>query len=107
MSRDNLERVWAPKATGALRVPEATADCELGWWLGFSFTASLLGSPGQAATRAPARGWTLVGWRRASSLPAAVINWGPWSEVGVARALVGGVLDAISVAEGIGYKRPA
>ncbi|MBL7325639.1 SDR family oxidoreductase, partial [Escherichia coli] len=49
MSRDNLERVWAPKATGALRMHEATADCELDWWLGFSSAASLLGSPGQAA----------------------------------------------------------
>nr|WP_183078261.1 phthiocerol type I polyketide synthase PpsD [Mycobacterium tuberculosis] len=102
MSRDNLERVWAPKATGALRMHEATADCELDWWLGFSSAASLLGSPGQAAY-ACASAWldALVGWRRASGLPAAVINWGPWSEVGVAQALVGSVLDTISVAEGI------
>ncbi|BCI89816.1 hypothetical protein NIIDMKKI_50220 [Mycobacterium kansasii] len=30
-----------------------------------------------------------------------MINWGPWSEVGVAQALVGSVLDTITPAEGI------
>ncbi|KAA1251690.1 type I polyketide synthase [Mycobacterium simiae] len=102
MSRDNLERVWAPKAAGALRMHYASANCELDWWLGFSSVASLLGSPGQAAY-ACASAWldALVTWRRASGLPAAVINWGPWSEVGVAQALVGSVLDTITPAEGI------
>ncbi|ORB86283.1 polyketide synthase [Mycobacterium kansasii] len=102
MSRDTLERVWAPKAAGALRIHHATEGCELDWWLGFSSVASLLGSPGQAAY-ACASAWldALVTWRRASGLPAAVINWGPWSEVGVAQALVGSVLDTITPAEGI------
>lgn len=102
MSKDNLERVWAPKATGALRMHQASLNCELDWWLGFSSVASLLGSPGQAAY-ACASAWldALVTWRRASGLPAAVINWGPWSEVGVAQALVGSVLDTITPAEGI------
>ena len=64
--------------------------------------ASLLGSPGQAAY-ASASAWldALVAWRSASGLPAAAINWGPWSEVGVARSLVGSVLDPITPAEGI------
>jgi len=102
MSRENLERVWAPKAAGALRMHQATANCELDLWLGFSSVASLLGSPGQAAY-ACASAWldALVTWRRASGLPAAVINWGPWSEVGVAQTLVGSVLDTITPAEGI------
>ncbi|WP_122508746.1 beta-ketoacyl reductase, partial [Mycobacterium innocens] len=102
MSRDTLERVWAPKAAGALRMHHATEGCQLDWWLGFSSVASLLGSPGQAAY-ACASAWldALVTWRRASGLPAAVINWGPWSEVGVAQALVGSVLDTITPAEGI------
>ncbi|OSC40412.1 type I polyketide synthase [Mycobacterium decipiens] len=102
MTRENLERVWAPKAAGALRMHHASANCELDWWLGFSSVASLLGSPGQAAY-ACASGWLdgLVAWRRASGLPAAAINWGPWSEVGVAQALVGSVLDTITPAEGI------
>ena len=102
MSRDSLERVWAPKATGALRMHQASANCELDWWLGFSSAASLLGSPGQAAY-ACASAWldALVTWRRASGLPASVINWGPWSEVGVAQALVGNALDTITPAEGL------
>ena len=102
MSRENLERVWAPKAAGALRMHQASANCELDWWLGFSSVASLLGSPGQGAY-ACASAWldALVAWRKASGLPAAVINWGPWSAVGVAQALVGSVLDTITPAEGI------
>src|SRR6185437_694392 len=68
----------------------------------FSSVASLLGSPGQGAY-ACASAWldALVAWRRAAGLPAAAINWGPWSEVGVAQALVGSVLDTITPAEGI------
>jgi len=102
MTRDNLERVWAPKAAGALRMHHASTDCELDWWLGFSSVASLLGSPGQGAY-ACASAWldALVGWRRKAGLPAAAINWGPWSEVGVAQELVGSVLDTITPAEGI------
>jgi phthiocerol/phenolphthiocerol synthesis type-I polyketide synthase D len=102
MSRQSLERVWAPKAMGALRLHEATAALELDWWLGFSTTASLLGSAGQAAY-ACASAWldALVAWRRASGLRAEVINWGPWSEVGVAQSLIGSPLDPITPAEGI------
>ncbi|WP_373169334.1 type I polyketide synthase [Mycobacterium marinum] len=102
MTKDSLERVWAPKAAGALRLHDATATRELDWWLGFSSTASLLGSPGQTAY-ACASAWLdgLVAWRRAAGLPAATINWGPWSEVGVAQALVGTPLDPITPAEGV------
>ena len=102
MSRESLERVWAPKAMGALRMHQATDTLELDWWLGFSTTASLLGSAGQTAY-ACASAWldALVAWRRASGLRATVINWGPWSEVGVAQSLVGSPLDPITPAEGV------
>jgi phthiocerol/phenolphthiocerol synthesis type-I polyketide synthase D len=102
MTRESLERVWAPKAAGALRMHQATSTLELDWWLGFSTTASLLGSAGQAAY-ACASAWldALVAWRRAAGLAAAVINWGPWSEVGIAQSLVGSPLDPISPAEGV------
>ncbi|MBV8180917.1 MAG: SDR family NAD(P)-dependent oxidoreductase, partial [Mycobacterium sp.] len=49
LSRDTLQRVWAPKAAGALRLHVATAARELDWWVGFSSTSSLLGAPGQGA----------------------------------------------------------
>jgi phthiocerol/phenolphthiocerol synthesis type-I polyketide synthase D len=102
LGRESLERVWAPKAGGALRLHEATAARELDWWVAFSSVASLLGSPGQAAYAA-ANAWldSLVGWRRAAGLPATAINWGQWSEVGLARSLTMDVLDPISPAEGI------
>jgi phthiocerol/phenolphthiocerol synthesis type-I polyketide synthase D len=81
---------------------QASVTRELDWWLGFSSVASLLGFPGQTAY-ACASAWldALVAWRRASGLPAAVINWGQWSEVGIARSLNVGVLDPITPAEGL------
>ena len=102
LSRESLERVWAPKAVGAWRLHEATADRELDWWVGFSSVASLLGSPGQSAY-ASANAWldALVSWRRASGLPATTINWGQWADVGIARSLTLDALDPISPAEGI------
>ena len=43
----------------------------------------------------------LVAWRRASGLPAITINWGQWSDIGVARSLTFSALDPIAPAEGI------
>jgi phthiocerol/phenolphthiocerol synthesis type-I polyketide synthase D len=102
MTRESLERVWAPKAVGAMRLHEASATRQLDWWTGFSSAASLLGSPGQGAY-ATASAWLdgMMAWRASSGLPATGINWGPWSDVGVARSLTGSVLDPITPAEGI------
>ena len=102
LSRESLECVWTPKVAGALRLHEVTASRQLDWWVGFSSMASLLGSPGQGAY-ACANAWldALVAWRRASGLPATAINWGQWSDVGVARSLTLSVLDPIAPAEGI------
>jgi phthiocerol/phenolphthiocerol synthesis type-I polyketide synthase D len=102
LSKESLERVWAPKAAGALRLHAATVGRELDWWVGFSSTSSLLGSPGQGAYAA-ASAWldALVAWRRASGLPATTINWGQWSDIGVARSLTFSALDPIAPAEGI------
>ncbi len=102
LSRDSLEKVWAPKAIGALRLNEATAGKELDWWIGFSSTSSLLGSPGQAAYAA-ASSWLdgLVDWRRANGLSAITINWGQWSDIGLARELTFSALDPINPAEGM------
>jgi phthiocerol/phenolphthiocerol synthesis type-I polyketide synthase D len=102
LSRESLDRVWMPKAAGALRLHEATVSRNLDWWVGFSSVASLLGSPGQGAY-ASANAWldALVAWRRAAGLPATSINWGQWSDVGVAQSLSLDALDPISPAEGI------
>jgi phthiocerol/phenolphthiocerol synthesis type-I polyketide synthase D len=70
--------------------------------VGFSSAASLLGSPGQAAYAA-ASAWldAMVAARAASGLPASTINWGPWSEVGVAQTLAASALDPITPEEGL------
>jgi len=97
-----MQRVWAPKVAGALRLHTATATRELDWWVGFSSMATLLGLPGQLAY-ATANAWldALMTWRRASGLPATAINWGQWSDVGMSRALTYSVLDPITPDEGI------
>jgi phthiocerol/phenolphthiocerol synthesis type-I polyketide synthase D len=102
LTRDGMDRVWAPKVAGALRLHAATATRELDWWVGFSSMATLLGLPGQLAY-ATANAWldALVAWRRASGLPATAINWGQWSDVGMSRALTYSVLDPITPDEGI------
>jgi phthiocerol/phenolphthiocerol synthesis type-I polyketide synthase D len=102
VTRENLERVWSAKATGAARLHAATATRQLDWWVGFSSMASLLGLPGQLAY-ATANAWldALVTWRRASGLPATAINWGQWSDVGIGRSLTLSVLDPITPDEGI------
>jgi phthiocerol/phenolphthiocerol synthesis type-I polyketide synthase D len=102
LTRDGLQRVWAPKVAGALRLNAATADREMDWWVGFSSMATLLGLPGQLAY-ATGNAWldALMTWRRASGRPATAINWGQWSDVGMSRALTYSVLDPITPDEGI------
>ncbi|HWF69052.1 MAG TPA: type I polyketide synthase, partial [Mycobacterium sp.] len=102
LTSEGMQRVWAPKVGGALRLHAATATRELDWWVGFSSMATLLGLPGQLAY-ATANAWldALMTWRRASGLPATAINWGQWSDVGMSHALTYSVLDPITPDEGI------
>jgi phthiocerol/phenolphthiocerol synthesis type-I polyketide synthase D len=102
LTRQELERVWAPKVAGALSLHVATATRPLDWWVGFSSVVSLLGLPGQMAY-ASANAWldALAAWRRAAGLPANTINWGQWSDVGMSRSLAYSSLDPITPAEGI------
>jgi phthiocerol/phenolphthiocerol synthesis type-I polyketide synthase D len=102
LTRESLDKIWSPKAAGALRLHEVTVGKDLDWWVGFSSIVSLLGSPGQAAYAA-ANAWLdgLVAWRRAAGLPAIAINWGQWADVGLARSLRFSVLDPITPAEGV------
>ncbi len=101
LTRDGMQRVWAPKVAGALRLHAATVTRHLDWWVGFSSMATLLGLPGQLAyTTANAWVDALVAWRHASGLPATAINWGQWSDVGMSRALTYSVLDPITPEEG-------
>jgi phthiocerol/phenolphthiocerol synthesis type-I polyketide synthase D len=102
LTRESMERVWAAKVAGALRLHAATAARQLDWWVGFSSMASLIGLPGQLAYTT-ANAWldALVAWRRASGLPATAIGWGQWSDVGMSRSLTYSVLDPITPDEGV------
>ncbi len=78
-----LDRVWAPKARGALRLQEATRDSELDWWFGFSSASAMVGFAGQACyASANALLDGLTTWRRGHGLPALSVNWGAWAEYG-------------------------
>ncbi|WP_116047453.1 type I polyketide synthase [Amycolatopsis palatopharyngis] len=88
LDADTLHRTWLPKAYGAWRLHEATLNCSLDWWVGFSSAAALHGLPGQPAyATANAYLDELAALRRAEGLPAVSICWGTWAEVGAAAGL--------------------
>ncbi|MGK5627294.1 SDR family oxidoreductase [Streptomyces sp. URMC 123] len=102
MDAERLERVWAPKAVGAWRLHEATAELDLDWWAGYSSLASLLGGGGQG-NYAAASAWLdgLAHWRRAGGLPALCVDWGGWAEIGGARDLELAAFGKLRPREGI------
>jgi len=82
---ERVERVLAPKAAGAWNLHELTAGKPLDFFLLFSSVASLVGSPGQSGyTAANAFLDALAHYRAARGLAALSVNWGPWSESGMA-----------------------
>ncbi len=87
LSTDRLQQVMAPKVLGAWNLHRLTSAAELDFFVSFSSAGSLLGSPGQANYTAANAGLdALAHYRRRQGLPALSINWGPWSEVGMAAA---------------------
>jgi acyl transferase domain-containing protein/acyl carrier protein len=84
-SWERFERVWAPKVAGAWNLHRATQHLNVDFFVLFSSATSLLGTPGQgnyAAANAFLDG--LAHHRRCQGLPGLSVNWGPWSEVGLA-----------------------
>ena len=87
-SWDKFRRVLAPKAAGAWNLHAATRELPLDLFVLFSSATAVLGSPGQANyVAANASLDALAHQRRRQHLPAVSIDWGPWSEVGMAAAL--------------------
>jgi 1-acyl-sn-glycerol-3-phosphate acyltransferase/acyl carrier protein len=82
-NRERLERVMAPKMSGAWHLHRETLDDPLDCFVLFSSLASMFGSPLQA-NYAAANAFldALAHHRRALGRPALAINWGPLSEVG-------------------------
>lgn len=81
----SFERVLASKVAGAWNLHHATLNQPLDWFVLFSSVSSILGVPGQG-NYAAANAFldSLAYERRISDLPALVVNWGAWSEVGLA-----------------------
>jgi NADPH:quinone reductase-like Zn-dependent oxidoreductase/acyl carrier protein len=82
---DRFERVLSPKLTGVLHLHRLTANLPLDHFVLFSSVASVFGSPGQtnyAAANAALDG--MARYRSNHGLPALSINWGAWSESGMA-----------------------
>src|SRR5262245_2233263 len=85
MTLDQLDRAMSPKVRGTWNLHTVTSDMPLDFFVLFSSVASVLGSPGQANYAAGnAFLDALAHARRAQSLPAIAINWGPWAGSGMA-----------------------
>ncbi|MEH1968238.1 type I polyketide synthase [Nostoc sp.] len=85
LNQERFKSVMAPKVNGAWNLHNLTLKTPLDFFVMFSSAASILGSPGQGnyvAANAFLDG--LAHYRHAEGLPALSINWGPWSEVGMA-----------------------
>ncbi len=83
-----FERVWAPKANGAWNLHVLTQDQPLDFFVLFSSAAALIGSAGQSNYTAANEFLDgLASYRQANGLPATSINWGAWSDVGMAATL--------------------
>jgi malonyl CoA-acyl carrier protein transacylase len=85
MSWERFTQVMAPKVKGAWYLHQLTQQLSLDFFVCFSSMASLLGSPSQgnyAAANAFMDG--LADYRRRMGLPGLSINWGAWSQGGMA-----------------------
>ncbi|MGH2915024.1 MAG: type I polyketide synthase [Solirubrobacteraceae bacterium] len=88
MTPEQIDRVLAPKADGALHLHELTLDLELDLFVLCSSMAATFGGPGQANyAAANALLDALAEHRRARGLAGTSVEWGIWDGVGRARAL--------------------
>jgi myxalamid-type polyketide synthase MxaB len=85
-----FQTVMAPKVRGGWLLHDLTQRQRLDFFVLFSSTSAVFGAPGQAnyaAANAFLDG--LAHYRCARGLPALSVNWGAWSEVGMATRLQG------------------
>ena len=80
-----FERVMAPKVRGTWNLHRLTASLPIDFMVLFSSGAALLGSPGQSNYAAANSFLDAMAYvRQAQGRHAVSINWGSWSEVGMA-----------------------
>ncbi len=103
IDEQRLRDAMAPKVRGAWNLHAATSGASLDFFVLFSSMVSVLGTRGQA-NYAAANAYmdALAQYRRSQGQTALSINWGPWSEVGLAsgeergRWLALGGIESIS-----------
>lgn len=84
---DLFEKVFAAKIHGAWNLHEVTRDQPLELFMLMSSASTLLGGSGMANYIAANAGIdALAHYRRSLGLPATSVNWGLWSDVGMATA---------------------
>eukprot|EP00746_Dinoflagellata_sp_MGD_P131788 gnl/MRDRNA2_/MRDRNA2_65538_c0_seq1.p1 gnl/MRDRNA2_/MRDRNA2_65538_c0~~gnl/MRDRNA2_/MRDRNA2_65538_c0_seq1.p1 ORF type:complete len:655 (+),score=128.61 gnl/MRDRNA2_/MRDRNA2_65538_c0_seq1:248-1966(+) len=94
MTEEKLKKVLAPKSTAALNLVTAARNFEWGleWFLAFSSTSALLGFPGQSNYCAANQmldhlaTFGLEDKLAEDDVRFVAVNWGPWGEVGMAKA---------------------
>ncbi|MEU3743412.1 type I polyketide synthase [Streptomyces sp. NPDC032198] len=80
---ERLERVFAPKVLGALRLDALTRDLDLAAFVLFSSAAGVLGTAGQSTYAAANTVLDAVAERRrAAGRTATSLSWGLWSQAG-------------------------
>ena len=85
LDRDRFDVVMRPKVAGAWNLHSLTLEENLDFFVLFSSAASVLGAPGQANySGANAFLDAIAHYRQRHGLPAVSINWGPWSDIGLA-----------------------
>lgn len=82
---ENFDKVMGPKVEGAWNLHTLTKNMPLDFFVLFSSSASLLGSPAQS-NHSAANFFldTLAHYRNYLGMPGLSINWGAWSEIGYA-----------------------
>lgn len=85
LNRERFERVMAPKVSGSWNLHFYTKDLGLDFFVLFSSVSALIGNPGQGNYSA-ANSFldSLACYRRCRGLPALAVNWGVFTQVGVA-----------------------
>ena len=102
---NRFARVFAPKVRGGWLLDRLTRCDPLDWFVMFSSVAAVLGSAGQTNYAAANAFLDLLAReRRTRGLPGLSINWGAWTEVGVAADR--GLIDRLA-AQGLGAITPS